>query len=534
MASIGPGLTRSQAQGMARRLLGIALATILIAALTALVFLVRAGDPSGTNWPIHFELRSSDNGVLFQFAQDVFRGRNLDWSFSPQVFVFPEIPISLVAYLIAGGTVQADFLVVATINNALLFLGLYAVLCQFYPLESLSRRLLRAGIATTPLLLLPLLGTQWLFEYQLAPTYYFGMYLMIVVAPILFLPSRRWVRVAVGIGIALIAASNPLALVFTVPALVCVLVVRGVAGGWRTLLRPIALAGGSIVLAFLVRALLFGRLQGASPFAYVSTTIFSGRVQVLDGYLRGLLDDPIAAVVLVVGTVLTIAGLALAVAFAVRVLGRRVPNGALPAVALYYALVPVTGLAASIVLLITDYLYLWPVLVLPLVLVLLPLPATWIPWSAIVAAGSLLVAGSVTGGAVNLGHVSTYFAYRSAETRCLDAKLPRGMTVGYATFSDARRIELTSTRGILLIQLKSSAVRAYWLTNRDYARDNVGRFFYINEHGDEPAIDVTYLERRFGTPDASFSCGPGQTVLIYTQANKLAAIKARYSTLPPP
>jgi len=112
---------------MGRRLLWIACATILIAAATALIFLIRAGDPSGSNWPIHFELRSSDNGVLFQFAQDVFRGRAFDWSFSPQVFVFPEIPISLVAYLVAGGAVQMYFLIVAAINNALLFVGLFAV-----------------------------------------------------------------------------------------------------------------------------------------------------------------------------------------------------------------------------------------------------------------------------------------------------------------------------------------------------------------------------------------------------------------------
>lgn len=519
---------------MARRLLWITLATVLIAAATALIFLIRAGDSSGTNWPIHFELRSSDNGVLFQFAQDVFRGRALDWSFSPQVFVFPEIPISLIAYAVAGGTVQLYFLYVAAINNALLFLGLFAVLRHLYPLETLVRRLLRAAIAMTPLLLLPLLGTQWLFEYQLAPTYYFGMYLLIVVAPLLFLSCSRSVRVAVGIGIALTAASNPLALVFTVPALVCVLVVRAVSGGARSVVRPVAWAGGALLLALLVRLLLFGRLQGASPFAYVSTSIFTGRLQVLNGYLRGLLGDPAAAVVLIAGGALALAGLAVAVVVAIRLIRTRRASRAIANLALYYALVPVTGLAGTIVLLITDYLYLWPILVLPFVLVLLPLRHGWVPWAAVVAASSLLVVGSLTGGATNLGRVSAYFNYRSPETRCLDAKLPAGVTVGYATFSDARRIELTSRRGIQLIQLKSSGVRAYWLTNRDYARDDVGRFFYINEHGDEPGINVGYLETRFGFPDASFTCGPGQTVLIYTQTSKLAAIKARYSTLPAP
>src|SRR5471030_1202898 len=144
---------------MGRRLLSIAGATILIAAVTALIFLIRAGGPGASNWPIHFDLRSSDNGVLFQFAQDVVRGRALDWSFSPQVFVFPEIPISLVAYLLAGGTVQVYFLVVAMINNGVIFLGLLGVLRYLYSSEALGRRILRAGVAMFPLLLLPLLGS---------------------------------------------------------------------------------------------------------------------------------------------------------------------------------------------------------------------------------------------------------------------------------------------------------------------------------------------------------------------------------------
>jgi hypothetical protein len=519
---------------MARRLLWIGLATLAIAAATALIFLIRAGGPGASNWPIHFDLRSSDNGVLFQFAQDVVRGRALDWSFSPQVFVFPEIPISLVAYLLAGGRVQVYFLVVAMINNGVIFLGLLGVLRYLYSSEALGRRILRAGVAMFPLLLLPLLGSTWLFEYQLAPTYYFGMYLLILVAPILFLGCTRWVTVALGIGIALSAASNPLALVFTVPALVCVLIVRGAAGGFRSVLRPSVRVGGSIVFAVLIRVVFFGRLQGASPFAYVSTSIFSGRLQVVVAYVQSLLEQPLTAIVTVLGAALVLVGLGVAVVLAVRMIRRQVPNRAVPAVTLYYALVPITGLAGTLVLLITDYLYLWPVLVLPLVLVLLPLPRRWMPWAAGVAAASLLVAGSITGGAENLARASTYFGYRSAETRCLDAKLPAGMTIGYATFSDARRIELTSHRDLRLIQLKSSGVRAYWLTNRDYARDNVGRFFYINEHGDEPAIDVGYLESRFGKPDSSFTCAAGQTVLIYTKAAKLAAIKARYATLPAP
>ena len=519
---------------MLRRLIWIALAALAIAAVTALVFLVRAGDPGASNWPIQFELRSSDNGVLFQFAQDVFSGRALDWSFSPQVFVFPEIPISLLAYLLAGGTVQAYYLVVAVLNGVLLFLALFAVIRYLYSADTLARRLARSWVAMFPLLLLPLLGTTWLFEYQFAPTYYFGMYLMILVAPILFFSCARWVRVSLAIGIAFTAASNPLALVFTVPALACVLIVRGAAGGYRSVLRPAAWTGGTIAAALLIRLALFSRLQGASPFAYVSTSIFSGRLGVVVTYLESLLGNPVTAVIVVAATLLVISGLAVAIMIGSGLIRHRLPNRAVPAVALYYALVPITGLAGTLVLIITDYLYLWPALVLPFVFLLLPLPRSWIPWAAGTAALALLVVGAITGGAENLTQVPSYFAYRNAETRCLDEKLPAGMTVGYATFSDARRIELTSHRGIRLIQLKSSGVRAYWLTNRDYARDNVGRFFYINDHGDEPAISVPYLLRHFGQPDSSFSCASGETVLLYTQPSKVAKITARYATRPAP
>ena len=517
----------------AGRIAWIAATALLIAALTALVFVVRAGDPGGSNWPIGWELRSSDNGVLFQFAQDVFAGRNLDWSFSPQVFVFPEIPISLVAYVLAGASVQVYYVVVGAINNALLFVGLFAVIRYLFATQSFGMRLARSGLAMFPLLLLPLIGTTWLFSYHLAPTYYFGMYLMILVAPTMLLTRRRWVRVAVGVGLALTGASNPLAFVFVVPAFAIVLAVRGFSSGWRCVWRPAAWAGGVVLLALVIRLVLFSRLQGGSPLAYIDTTIFAGRVSTVQAYFGGLWGDPTTAVILMLGAVAAVAGLVVVIVVAARAIRRHTASaGALTTV--YFGLVPLGGLAATAALLITDYLYFWPVLIAPLVFALVPLPRVAVRWGIPVTAAVLVAAFFATGGVTNVAAASGYFEYRSPETRCLDSKLPPGLTVGYSTFSDARRLELTSSRHIRLIQLKSSAVRAYWLTNRDYARDSVGRFFYINEHGDEPAIDTTYLERKFGMPDRQFTCAPGETVLIYDDPAKLANIKARYATLPAP
>ena len=97
--------------------------------------------PGRSRW----ELRSSDNGPLFQFLQDVVAGRPLDWSFSPQVFVFPELPISAIAFAVTGGSIYGYYLVVAMLNNALLFLVLVGAGAGAVPGGALGRSVLRAA-----------------------------------------------------------------------------------------------------------------------------------------------------------------------------------------------------------------------------------------------------------------------------------------------------------------------------------------------------------------------------------------------------
>ena len=135
----------------------------------------------------------------------------------------------------------------------------------------------------------------------------------------------------------------------------------------------------------------------------------------------------------------------------------------------------------------------------------------------------------VTGGVGYLGSAGTYFTYRSAETQCLDDGLPAGVNLGYSTFSDARRLSLTSKRPFRLIQLTASGGQAGWLTNRAYARDGAGTFFYVNtaaDRGEDP-ISTAFLADAFGTPDRQFSCGTGKTVWVYEELAKRQAIAAK-------
>ena len=509
--------------------LGVVVAALVVGALAALVFLIRGGGTpaDAATWPISWELRSSDNGPLFQFMQDVVAGRALEWSFSPQVFVFPELPLSAAAFALAAGDVYRYYLVVAVLNAVAIFLALLALVRVLRRDELLGTGVLRAGVAMLLLLILPLIGTSWIFSFHLAPTYYIGMYLALIAAPVLLLARTVAVRVAMGAALALTIASNPLTLVFAGPGLVLALVVRMRRSGWRSARRPALWVGGVLVVAGALR-LVFSPLQGTSPLTYVDPDVFRGRLDAIWPYFSFQARDPAAGVVLALGVALAAACLAAGVLAAVAwVRAKRDPDVSLLAVS-YLGLVPLGGLAATSGALITHYYYFWPVLILPFVLVLLGLPREAVTAAVASGAAALLAVAIATGGLTNLGG-SEYWAFRAAETRCIDDALPAGVTVGYATFSDARRLSLTSQTPFRLIQVNSDGTPNLWLTNRAYARTEVGQFFYLNGSGDELTIDPSFVQGTFGEPDTLISCSGTQEVWIYTHPEKRDAIARFYA-----
>ncbi len=491
---------------------------VTAALLTAFVFVVRAGDAGASNWPVNWELRSSDNGVLFQLLQDVAAGRVLDWSFSPQVYVFPELPVSALAFVLAGGDVYAYYLLVAAINNALLFGALHLVVRLLFPGVDVTAHLARAAVAWLPLVVLPLIGTAWMFSFHLAPTYYFGMYLVLLGAPALYLARSSGARCAIACTIALTAASNPLVLVFAVPALGLVGLLVGLRFGRRAIGLPALWLGGVLAAAFAVRVVAFAGLQGTSPFTYVDLELFRARLDSLWPHAT----DPAGNAILLTGLLAAIACIVGAV-FVARLHWRsREPRHL---VAAWYGLVPLVGLAGTVVLFITHQYYLWPVLVAPMVFLLLAVPFRAVPWT--LAAGLVAIVALVATTS-SFGDEGRYFGHRSAETRCLDDVLPVGHEVGYATFSDARRLSLTSERGIRFIPLKSSGVQATWLTNLDYLRAETGTFFHLNEAGNEPVIDKGFIGRAFGEPDEVLDCGDEVAIWLYSDPVKLARITGHF------
>jgi len=505
----------------------IAGAAALVAALTTAVFLIRAGgDPAdAATWPITWELRSSDNGSLFQFLQDAVAGRPLDWRFSPQVYVFPELPLSALAFAVAGGSVYGYYLVVAASANALMFLAILALARVLFPADRPVQSVLRAGIATLPLLALPLIGTSWIFSFHLAPTYYLGMYAALIVSPVVVLARTRGVRIALAGALALTAASNPLALLFAAPGTAIALVLLVIRRGSRAALRPVALVGGMLAVTLVLRVLMTP-LQGTSPFTYVDAGVFARRLAAIGPYYGYQMRDAAAGLLIPLGIALAILCLVVAGLAAGVWLRARTPDPRLLAVVLL-GTVPLGGLAATYLMMITHYYYFWPVLVLPFVLVLLAVPRVALPSVLAGGAAGLLAIAIVTGLTTNLATASRFFGYRGDEMACIDAAVP-GQT-GYATFSDARRLSLTSRTGVRLIQVVADGTPSNWLANTATPRTVTGTFFYVNGYGDERELDEQGMRDRFGPPDREVGCSDRQRILIYDDPEKIALITRFYA-----
>jgi hypothetical protein len=483
--------------------------------LTLAVFIARAGQPFAQNWPASYHLTSSDNSILFQFVHDLLSGMTMDWSFSPQVYVFPEIPISLVAYLLAGGNLAWYFVVVALINNALLFAAIWWLTSLLFG-GSLPQQLLRAFIAASPLMLFPLLNTHWMYLFHLAPTYYFGMYLFGLLLPAALLSQKRWPSILVLVGWMLAGAVSPLVTAMALPGIAIVFIITLVRDGWRRMRwTPFIALAFCLAGVAALRALVFEKMAAATPLSYISDNYAISRIiQLYDnfngGFQRGF--DPVLYVISLAATAFSVV---LLIVFLRRMFVRR-PVGAelrRTQAAIYLTAFPTMGGIAMTAIFAIDFYYLWPLFVGSVVIGLLLLPefvsfrervvkivAFCLATLIAVAAGVVIAQGNYND--------NRYFGYRSALTKCLDEFVPG--QVGYATFSDARSSALPSSTGVELIAVNAQLGPSFWLANRAQSREHTGTFVLINPKTTENPITTDAVTAKLGKPVAIYTCGEAE------------------------
>jgi hypothetical protein len=359
------------------------------------------------------------------------------------------------------------------------------------------------------------------------------MYVAIICAPLLFLVRRLAVLIPVAAVLALIVASNPLTLIFTIPVLIVIGVIRRIRLGAREVVRPLVLTLAVIAVAGGIRVLFFSGLQGTSPLTYLDSSRVPIRLQTLAVNYAFAAHSAVTSALLLIGFVAAIALFVVAVRHISAVLRKRETLDARGWTLLYFGLVPVVGLITTAALLILNYLYLWPILVAPFSFVLLTVPAPRLRAAGLATAAVSVLALVVSFVVIAPTGPARYLSYRASETRCLDDGLPAGMDVGYAGYFDARRLELTSTRPLLLIQLSYDGHSPYyWLTNVDYAAKHVGRFFFVDAAGGQLTTAKRSVTSVIGSADKTVTCSDGSQILIYTSATKLAKIKIRYYNQP--
>jgi len=496
---------------LTRALAWIVGAFVAVLGLTLAVYLARAGMPYAQNWPASYNFASSDNSILFQFAHDVFTGMTLDWSFSPQVYVFPEIPISLLAYLVAGGSFAWYFVVVALINMALLFAAVWWLTALLFG-GTLPQQLMRAFIAATPLIAFPLLNTHWMYLFHLAPTYYFGMYLFGLLLPAALLSPHRWARALVLAGWMLAGAVSPLVTAMTLPGLAIMIFVTFLRDRRSKLLwHQITMVGIALAGVALLRVLVFEKMAAATPFSYIGDNYALSRiVQMYDnfngGFQRGF--DPVLYSISLAATAFTVV---LLIVFIRRMFTRKPEGGELSHLqaGIYLTAFPTMGGIAMTAIFAIDFYYLWPLFVGSVVISLLLLPEV-VRWrERVVRIVAFSLAGVIALGAgimMAQGNYSEnrYFGYRSTLTTCLDEFVPG--QVGYATFSDARSSALTSYSGVELIAVNAQLGPSFWLANRAQSREHTGSFVLINPKTTENPITKDAVTAKLGKPVAVYPC----------------------------
>lgn len=481
------------------------------ALLTAFIYIFRAGMSGGHNWPA-LQLSASDSQVLFHLADDIISGAKLDWVFSPQVYLFPEMLISFFSYFLTQGNMALYLLLVAVINNVLLFIAIIALARFLFPKVSLLETLKRASLASLPLLIFPLFGSHFLFYAHLLPTFYYGVYLTLLLTPILMLARNKWLVGIIGAMYLLATASNPMVMIVTIPSVVVMVLLKYFQTGTVKVtpaLRVVAFA----VAGMITRQIFLSPLAGASSTSYISparftTTITNTYHEILNILLNNNLDRYLFLIVVIVALISLVALLRSVRRFFASGSERRADY-----LITWLLMVPCLTILTFYLLMAPALQYLWVIFVGNSVILLLtairhPRRLGFAGFAGI----ALLLALPMTA-TVALNSRTSYFNPTNAYAACLAKNVAR--QTGVAEYAYARPYTL-QTKGVFKIaQIDPNLNFFPWLTNKTLFYANPITFVYVEGGPATSYLSESVIVAHFGTPSKIVHCSENSIIYLF-------------------
>lgn len=490
------------------------------ALLTALVYIFRAGLSGGYNWPYAMNLNSSDSEVLFHFMNDLLSGNKLDWVFSPQVYIFPEMVVSYISYLISQGNITLYFLWVAIINNLLLLAAIYTLIRLTFEGDTVNVTLKRTSVAALPLILFPLFGNYFLFYAHLLPTYYFGIYLATLLSPLLLFSNRKWVIGLSGAIYVLTAASNPMLLVVTIPSIAFVIVLHYLKTG-NIIRPPLIRISSYVIVAMAIRFTLFAHLAGASTTSYVSPWRFAPTL--IDSFksVRNLfLSNNLDRYLLIITLAVAMLGVYLLLkSLRTFLMKKSLTN--LHYVTVYLLALPILTMLAFYILMVPAMQYFWVAFVgysVFLLILFINKPTAGGYVSMVLIALVLLLPPSIS---VESASRQSYFVTASPIATCLANNIT-GQT-GVSEYAYARPYTLRANGAFHIAQIDEDLQLFPWLTNRTLFYENPITFIYTEGSPVKDSLSEDMISAKFGVPTKIVKCSDISTIYIfdYDLRNKL-------------
>jgi|GEM_PF-385018 len=501
----------------------IATSALLIGIITALLFLWSAGSKNGINWPISFELYNMDQPLLFNISKSIFEHHNVLFSSSGQSFMFLELPISMISYLLSSANVYSYYIFVASINNIIFYVLIFLLVSKIFIKDSLLKKFIRSLMAVSPLLIFMLITNGLdIYLLHIAPDYNFDLIIGSLIVPLILLSGGSIEKNIYSLIYVLVASSNLLVLLFSIPILVVISMLiyfkSDLTKAGRFLFRFFILS----IVALIINYFLFKIKHSSWPFSIYSTgadTYFNlngvpNRLRTVIAIFRPLKDLYWAQLISVTSILIC---LGLLIVNIKKFINSKKDDDIIAISRLYILFWPFLGVAFCYIISIIYDWYCWPLVVGSVVVaIFIGIPSKYLERLAILFLGLIFLV-LLLGHFVDKNNFSLskriefakkiYFKHEYSDISCIEKNIPSNSAI-YTTSSTGKVLSSQMPASYNFIEVDAYYNLNGWLNdlNKNKYVKSI-HYAYLNS---SDRITLDQFRRgtltKFGSPNHIFYC----------------------------